>query len=203
VLHHVHEQVDSFAFWTISDIFNEFPYPRATFVGGFGLMTIDGVPKPGYHAYGLLHRLGDTELPVQRLDAGEADLQHGGIDLWATREGSDYQLLLSNYLPPRLDGTVHTARPFTLSCEGLLPGTILRATEHRVDSEHANGLSAWEKLGRPDTPTRQQLTELRAAAALEPLEPSILRADHAGRLTLSGTMQPGSVTLFELSASAG
>jgi xylan 1,4-beta-xylosidase len=203
VLHHVHEQVDSFAFWTISDIFNEFPYPRATFVGGFGLITIDGLPKPGYHAYALLHRLGDTELPTRRLDAGEEDLQHGGIDLWATRGGSAYQLLLSNYLPPGLDGTVPAARPFTLSCEGLLPGTILRATEQRVDSEHANGLSAWEKLGRPETPNRQQLTELRAAAELAPLEPAIVRADHQGRLTLSGTMQPGSVTLFELSASAG
>jgi len=202
VVHHVHEQVDSFAFWTISDIFNEFPYPRASFVGGFGLITIDGVPKPGYHAYALLHRLGDTELPVERLDRGEADAQNGSIDCWATRSSNGYQLLLSNYQPPGLDGASPVARPFAVRCEALRAGTRLHAVQYRVDGEHGNGLAAWERLGRPDVPNRDQLAEMRMAAQLLPVEESTASVDGEGQLLLSGTMQPGSITFFALSALA-
>jgi xylan 1,4-beta-xylosidase len=196
-LHATHERVDSFAFWTISDIFNEFPYPRASFVGGFGLITIDGLPKPGYHAYALLHRLGDVELPAERKDGGQDDERLGSLDCWAARGGDGCQVLLSNYTQPALEGQALQARSVEVHLAGLPPGGQLRCTERRVGASHGNALAAWEALGRPDSPTPAQLRELRSAAAVNP-SPRDLVVDARGELTLPTTLEPSSIVLFEL-----
>src|SRR5204863_112368 len=79
-------------------------------VGGFGLLTIDGLPKPGYHAYQLLHKLGAAELPATREDDGSGDREAGNLDCWATRSEGGYQVLLATYTPPALEGAP-PARP--------------------------------------------------------------------------------------------
>src|SRR5690606_35610435 len=40
--------VDSFAYWTFSDVFEEVGIPTALFHGGFGLLTHRQIPKPVY-----------------------------------------------------------------------------------------------------------------------------------------------------------
>ncbi len=202
-IHGVHERVDSFAFWTISDIFNEFPYPRASFVGGFGLITIDGLPKPGYHAYALLHRLGDMELPAIRPDGNSTDASAGRLDCWAARGDRTYQVLLSNYVPPGLEGAAISPREVAAHLTGLTPDSRWRLTEWRVDAEHANPLATWEALGRPESPAGAHMAELRAAAELHPASERTVQADANGAITLTATMLPGSVTFYELNDLAG
>lgn len=54
--------VDSLSYWTFTDIFEEAgPGPEA-FHGGFGLMNMNGIKKPSYHAYRFLNQLGNTML---------------------------------------------------------------------------------------------------------------------------------------------
>ncbi|MBQ9745512.1 MAG: cellulase family glycosylhydrolase, partial [Clostridia bacterium] len=50
------------SYWVISDIFEEVAPPTKPFHGGFGLVNMQGVPKPVYHAYTFLAALGGTEL---------------------------------------------------------------------------------------------------------------------------------------------
>lgn len=198
VIHRVHRQVDSFAFWTISDIFNEFPFPSASFVGGFGLITIDGLPKPGYHAYQLLHRLGEFELPAQREGDGAEDERLGSLDLWATRGPAGLQLLLSNYTQPGLEGKSPADRPATVRLVGLKPGVRFRAAKWCVDATNANGLAAWEAMGQPQYPTPDQLGALRDAAALRQAGSQEITAEADGGALLRVTLPPGSVVFFEL-----
>src|SRR5476651_1687358 len=47
--------VNSYSYWTFSDIFEENYFSSLPFHGGFGLLNIYGVPKPSYRAYELLH----------------------------------------------------------------------------------------------------------------------------------------------------
>jgi xylan 1,4-beta-xylosidase len=208
-IHAVHDQVDSFAFWTISDIFNEFPYPRSALVGGFGLLTIDGLPKPGYHAYRLLHRLGDAELPTAAEGGSGDDPRFGRLDCWATRSNDGCQVLLANYVPPGLadpaaplDPSTLPSRDVVVRIRGLVPGEEddgrFRLVEYRVDADHANILGAWNRLGRPDTPTLHQLAELRAAAELEPTLAREVQVGAGGELTLRTTSPPASVVLLAL-----
>jgi xylan 1,4-beta-xylosidase len=197
-IHAIHQRVESFAFWTLSDIFNEFPYPRATFVGGFGLITIDGLPKPGYHAYTLLHRLGNTEIPALREDGDAIDPEAGRLDCWATRSDAGYQILLSNYLPPGLGETLPAQQELAIQITGLPPNCAWQLTSRQIDAEHANPLAAWESLGSPDAPTPAQMETLRVAAELRPSAPRQLQADSHGVLSLTATMLPASVVFYEL-----
>jgi xylan 1,4-beta-xylosidase len=210
-IHRVHAQVDSFAFWTISDIFNEFPYPRSALVGGFGLLTIDGLPKPGYHAYCLLHRLGDVELPT--MTRGDDGARLGQLDCWATRgtgagASAGYRVLLANYAPPGLADPTVPLDPATLPTRevvvrlrglGAQDGDELRLVEYRVDQDHANVLGAWDRLGRPDVLMRDQLAELRTAAELRPTPARHVRIDADGDVMLPVSVPPGSVVLLDLS----
>ena len=54
--------VDSFSYWTFSDVFEEVGMPTALFHGGFGLLTHRQVKKPTYHLYAFMARMGDQIL---------------------------------------------------------------------------------------------------------------------------------------------
>jgi len=56
------ESVNSMAYWTFTDIFEE-NGPRTTpFHGGFGLMNYQGIRKPAYYSFRFLNQLGNQEL---------------------------------------------------------------------------------------------------------------------------------------------
>jgi xylan 1,4-beta-xylosidase len=200
-LHGTFRRYDSFAYWTISDIFNEFPFPRSSFVGGFGLITIDGIPKPGYHAYALLHRLGERELPVRRPDGDAEDAWAGCLDLWAARSANGRQLLLSNYTQPGLESADLAPRSVDAYLTGLRPGVRYDSVEYRVDRDNANGRSAWEQMGSPETPTPSQLEELKRAAELRATGRRRLTAEHDGTAQLRADLPPASVVFYEITES--
>ncbi len=58
------DQVTSISYWTASDYFEESGDPKALFHGGFGLIGLEGLRKPRYWAYYLLHQLG-TDQPAR------------------------------------------------------------------------------------------------------------------------------------------
>lgn len=196
VLHAIHEHVDSFAYWTISDIFNEFPFPRTEFVGGFGMITIGGVPKPVYRGYQLLHRLGELELPATRISGAEGDLTDGSLDCWATRSNGELRVLLTNYTPPGLESRALPERQIRLSVPRLASERLL-LRQLRIDAEHGNPIVEWEKMGRPGSPSREQLDQLRVASEPGARERP-LRADVDGSATVELALPPGSVALVEL-----
>ena len=54
--------VDVMSYWTFSDVFEEQGVVKQPFYGGFGLLAEDGIPKPSFAAFKLLHSLGDERL---------------------------------------------------------------------------------------------------------------------------------------------
>jgi len=83
VLQNAHK-VLGMGFWTATDIFEEFRLEQPMFHGGFGLMTYNGIKKPGFHAYAFLSQL-----------KGFVVYQEEGIIV--TKHLDDYQILLYNY----------------------------------------------------------------------------------------------------------
>lgn len=53
---------DSLSYWVFTDIFEEAGAGPESFHGGFGMITMQGVKKPSFHAYRLLHTLGKEEI---------------------------------------------------------------------------------------------------------------------------------------------
>jgi xylan 1,4-beta-xylosidase len=151
---------EAMSYWSFSDVFEEGGVVKTPFYGGFGLVAEDDIPKPAYNAFALLHRLGETRL------ASNSDSA-----LVTKRADGTLVLALWNYAPP--DGTgpayvppqpVGAPKVFSVSADGLPAGA--HATIWRLDREHGNVIPAYDAMGRPAVPTREQISQLRAAAEL-------------------------------------
>jgi xylan 1,4-beta-xylosidase len=145
--------VEAYAFWTFTDIFEEGYFPSVPFHGGFGLLTLHGIPKPTYRAFELLHRLGTERLPV----AGH----HATVDAWAVRGGESLTVLLTNHALPRQP----VAAQHVLIDLSEAP-TPRAAWMERIDEGHAHAKAAWDALGRPEYPDSPTVARLEEASRL-------------------------------------
>ncbi len=156
--------VDSMAYWTFSDVFEEQGVVKQPFYGGFGAIAAGGLKKAAFHAFAMLHRLGELRLPASAENA------------LATRR-SDGALVIAawNLVLPGQRGAIKKVR---LSLKGL--SGKHHASIWRLDAQHGDALSAYRALGAPRYPTRAQLIVLRRVAELPPPE----QRDVAGTLDL-------------------
>jgi xylan 1,4-beta-xylosidase len=65
-----------------------------------------------------------------------------------------------------------------------------------VDRNHGSALAAWEAMGKPAFPSREQQDSLRKAAELGP--PEIRALPETRPATLSLTLEPDSLTIVEV-----
>ncbi|MEP6567476.1 MAG: beta-xylosidase, partial [Mesorhizobium sp.] len=146
--------VEGYSYWTFSDLFEENYFPSVPFQGGFGLMTIQGIAKPSFRAYQLLHGLGTEMLPVGG--------SHETVDAWLVRGERGATLMLTNFALPRHDiGDEKVS--FTMTCTE----PMTKATIQRIDVDHANAKRRWELLGKPKYPNGENLAALNEASQLE------------------------------------
>jgi len=162
--------VQQMSYWSFSDVFEEQGVVKTPFYGGFGLVAERGIRKPALNAFALLHRLGDVRLPVESDSVLATRRADGGI-----------VLAVWNYAPPFGTGatyhgvpaTLPPARHFTLDIAGVAKDAAVLI--RRLDATHGNVVADYDRMGRPATPSRAQLTELTAA--------SLLPAPEAGALS--------------------
>ena len=181
--------VDSFSYWTFSDMFEEAGVPTTLFHGGFGLLTHRQVKKPTYHLYAFMARMGD-----QVLARGEDHL--------VTRDATGRVTVLA-WAPVDVTGLAPTSDRHTLSLS--LPvdrpdATSAFALRSRVNEEMGNAYTAWAELGRPASPTSRQFDLLREAA--EPVRSHQSLPVAAGRVDVDLTLARHEVTLIEITSVA-
>jgi xylan 1,4-beta-xylosidase len=153
------------SYWTFSDVFEEQGVVKTPFYGGYGLIAVNGIPKPAFNAIKLLHKLGEERI---QLDSDFA--------LLTRRNDGTLVLALWNYAPPEQGGS-----PITLTLH--LKGTKAKqALISRVDGDNGDFHSAYKKMGAPRYPTQAQIEQLRQAA-----EPPLAEAHQLenGELTLT------------------
>ena len=167
---------EAMSYWTFSDVFEEQGVVRTPFYGGFGLMAEDGIPKPAFNAFAMLHRLGERRIAV----ASDSVL--------ATR-GNDGRLAVAlwNYAPPFGTGAAYTPAAATAGADKVfgvkLEGVAADAAVEvwRLDANHGNVVKAFDAMGRPATPTREQIVALRQAGKASRPERMVV---HGGLLSI-------------------
>lgn len=138
------------SYWTFSDVFEEQGVPKNPFYGGFGLLAEDGIPKPSFDAFALLHQLGNSLLPVQAKDVLVTKNRQGKIILAAW-----------NLVDPGMTGP---SKEITFDFKGMPKKTEARI--ERVDATHGDTLAAWKAMGSPNYPTTAQIIALKKASAV-------------------------------------
>jgi xylan 1,4-beta-xylosidase len=168
--------VDIMSYWSFSDVFEEQGVVKTPFYGGYGLMAEDSIPKPAFYAFELLHKLGEERI---QLDSSSALLTH--------RKDGATVLAVWNYATPEQTGS---ARTITLRIKGI---NAKQALISRVDTDHGDFHSAYEKMGSPRYPTQAQIRNLRHATELPAPE---YREIQNSEVTL--TLPPHGLALVEI-----
>jgi xylan 1,4-beta-xylosidase len=182
--------VNSLSYWTFTDIFEEKGGASSIFHGGFGMINFQGLVKPSYHAYRMLHQLGDVKL-------------YQNDYLFVSRKSGNGQIVAIAYnYPDEYMGAVPagnkklengTSKTLDFSLSGLKPGTIFKI--EILDKDHGNIHPYWETMGKPEPPTREQIKVMKEVA--NRLNTEIMAADEKGNFNLKHTISPWSLVLIE------
>lgn len=148
----LNDACDAYMFWCCSDLFEEQYMLPKPFVGSFGIISNDGIPKPNFWAFKILSQLYKERLSIAKRT--NEDLEYA-----AFVDGEKTQVLLftqsQDYFKDDsfdIDITVNqNARKVSLQ---------------RIDDTHCNPKAEWIKLGRPDNLTRQEVADIKKKTRL-------------------------------------
>ncbi len=147
----VSQLADYFAYWCISDIYNQVGYGREAFHGNYGMLNLDGLRKPNYFAHQLLCKLGSEKIEVE----GVGDLN---TNAFVTRNGKEISAIVYafdiNYTEESAVG--NSKVEFTLPA-----GTDKNSISLiRLDSKENNIVNTWKQMGSPAYPKQAEIKSL-------------------------------------------
>jgi xylan 1,4-beta-xylosidase len=144
---------DGYSFWTFTDLFEENYFPSVPFHGGFGLLTVQGIAKPTFRAFQLLHALGDERLMTDGL--------HQTVDACVSRKKRDVTILMTNHALPQ--HPIRRERVRIALRNSPAPRSV---SIQRIDERHANARRTWLALGSPEYLCSRMVAQLDAASCL-------------------------------------
>ena len=181
------QQADAFAYWCLSDIYDQVGYGREAFHGGYGLLNLQGLRKPAYHAFTMLSRLGTRRIFV------EGD----GVDSFchaiatAPQQGKAHLLIY---------GYEHedSATTCSVDVEVDLPPQTRGVQLYRIDSGENNVVADWRALGSPAYLSRAQTAELAARNTLQASSARPRLLGHDGAVHAKFVMERPGLALLEI-----
>ncbi|SDE58649.1 GH39 family glycosyl hydrolase [Cellulophaga baltica] len=181
---------NSLAFWTFTDIFEEKGGAASIFHGGFGMINYQGLVKPSYHAYRMLHELGDVNLYKNDYLFVSKNTAANTIAAIAYNYPEEYLNAVPSGADKRENGSVKQLH-FNLS--NLKPGTMFKI--ETLDKDHGNIHNFWEDMGRPEPPTREEIKVMKAYA--NALKTEFVYADTKGNISINRELKPWSLVLIK------
>jgi len=188
--------VDSLSYWTFTDVFEENRKTDSIFHGGFGLINYQEIPKPAFHAYRFMNELGDELLAQTPGGVVSRDSKTGYI----TAVFYNYPPEIKVSLPvsdtlaaaDQIDNS-GSARDLAFNVDHL-PANASFLIE-TLDKEHGDAVAAWEAMGEPEPPNREQTAALEKLAS--DTKKQTVRADEEGSLHVNLKLAAWSVVLVK------
>ena len=160
-------QADSLGYWLLTDFIEEWMASSEVFHGGYGLFTINGIPKAGYQALHLLNKIGDY-----KVDAGEG--------WFVSRTQDAVQIFLYHYCHydalyryryQKLRDPYDAYKVFQakgnlkieLEICGLSPG-VYRQESWIISRSAGSSFDKWLEMGAPSVMTLEDIQYLRDAS---------------------------------------
>ena len=148
------------------------------FVGGFGIVSNDGIPKPNFWGFRMLR-----QLYPKRLSLGDTD----PLDCGAFSDGQNVQLLIT---PQSVDPSENHQFDASIS----LDFEAENVTVQRIDDTHCNPKRLWQEQGSPDNLTKKQVEEIQEQSRLQE-EPLPFRK-HDGQTEINVSLRTNDVLLI-------
>ena len=142
-----------YMFWCCSDIFEEqFMLPKP-FVGSFGIVSNDGIPKPNFWGFKILSQLYNKRLALP-MRTNEA------VEYAAFVDGDKTQVLVYAQDQDYFKNETHEIS-IVVNCKAT------SVTVQRIDDIHCNPKAEWIRLGKPDNLTSTQVAQIKEKTALK------------------------------------
>jgi xylan 1,4-beta-xylosidase len=185
----VSQEADAFSYWCLSDVYDQVGYGREAFFGGYGLLSLQGLRKPAYHAFELLVRLGEQRVKV----AGDGlDSFCNAIVTSAKPDGRAHVLV---YAYDHAD----TPEIQSLNVAINLPSGATPRALYRIDSIENNVITRWRNLGSPPYLSREQTRDLASDNVLQAAPSQSVQTEHEEGTTWAHfTMERPGVALLEI-----
>ena len=151
-----------------------FEFEPYDYFAGFRVLASNGLDLPVLNVFRMLGQMGETRIETKSSAAIALDdiLKNGvrgaaDVSALAGRSGDKVSVLLWHYHDddvPAPDATVE------VQLSGLGWSGAAKVTHYRVDANHSNAHTLWQKMGAPAQPTIGQLIELERGGKLALLE---------------------------------
>lgn len=197
-----YDRLESFGYWSLTDLMSDAPLPETLYFGGLGLFTVNKIPKAGFYAFCLLRQLGDRLL-------GRGD------GYFITKGQDSYQIILYNYEHfshlyaggERFDMTEQerytvfaNSDPVQihLNLTGLIPGSY-DITETILNRKHGSSFDKWIEMGALEPRSDAEIRYLKQVSLPE-CRRSVKTTDTDGTLSITVSMDLLEVRLLFLKA---
>lgn len=183
--------VNSLMYWTFTDVFEEKGGGETPFHGGFGLINFQGIYKPTYHAYRMLHQLGDSMLYYDGTVAVSRSGDNGKITALAFNYPDEYL----EHVPGAGDRGKYmkaSSKHVVLTLSNLAPSTVFEV--EMLDSNHGDVSHAIESMKLSQSPSREEIEMLKKVST-NTLKKTV-STDAEGNLTFDEDLQPWACALI-------
>ena len=147
--------MDGNSIWCVSDLFEELHQFKEPFHGGYGIVNLNGIPKPVFYAMRMLAQAGNMRLTPQVTEAGQTEVT-------AFESSEEKQLLLYRFQTRQLPLPAEL-----INIEVELDHEPKRVWLQRIDNDHCNPRRVWEEMGSPNDLNRQEVEQILAASDME------------------------------------
>jgi len=179
------EVVQGAMYWNLSDIYEECDFHHEPFHGGYGLLTVNDLPKASYHAFRLLAGHAGQRVALRWPAASP------GLGGYASYDQQTLRVTLFNCREPDQPAT---AASFPLAALLAVGGKVVRVT--RIMPGHGSAYETWVEAGRPSFANRELLAVLERASRPQ-IKHLALSRDSGEIMVPSGTMVQFTVPLVE------
>ena len=152
------------------------------FVGSFGIVSNDGIPKPNFWGFKMLSQLYPQRLSVAKRT--DEDVEYA-----AFVDGEKTQILIFTQ-----NQDYYRNESYELDIEVGAP--TVKATIERIDDSHCNPKAEWVRLGSPDNLTREEVSDIKARTRLVAEDMPFVSEDGVTKLTVN--MKTNEVVLISL-----
>ena len=179
VLSYGSDYVDSFSYWTFSDVFEEEDVPKTLFHGGFGLLAYGLIEKPTYNLYKFFAKL-------------KGDILYRDDNLTVVQSDEKTYVLAYNPVSSIEDKTLYETLNIPVGVHEYM--FIKRST---VNEDFGNAWQMWRKMGRPRFPSKEQMRDIKDASI--PKVEAFNVPVHENSITLEFVLRKNEIILFEIS----
>jgi xylan 1,4-beta-xylosidase len=179
-----------------------FEFENQPWFFGFRDLATNGVDKPVLNVFRMVGMMKGDRLAVESDHAYDLRTavdssirkSYSDINAFACKQNKAITIMLWNYH----DDDIKTEPENTVVYIDKIPSKKVLISHYRIDDDHSNAYEAWKKMGSPQNPSKEQITQLEATGKLQLLNNKHIISTKKSAITLNFTLPSQAVSLLKI-----